>query len=189
MRRTILLTLNAIFIFFDSFGQDYLGDKKADIIIGLNDSTYKISFTQTVVQVDTFWYQNDTVTHLDTIVNLKVSVNGFEKIELEYFFDQFDNLCDSIEIKYYCSQCVDKHIKELLVNKERKWRQLDKDNYISRRQTTKTIIKDPTTSRTVTKVGSPYMTIKRTVDNPVCATIYFYIPMMDKDKWRQLTKK
>ncbi len=194
MTRQLLIWTFFLSSIIPSLGQDYLGDSRADIINnvrGLVDSSYTLSFSQTVVQINSFYNsnKNDTVLHFDTIATLKVSIDGFEKIELEYFFDTFDNLCDSIVIKYYCSKCVDKHIKDFLANKDRKWKQLGTDNFISRRQTTKSIKKDPTTSQTVTKVGSPQLQIKRTPDKSVCATVYFSVPMMSKDKWEQLTKK
>ena len=175
-----------------SFGQDYLNNERAEIIKkihGLFDSTYTVSISQTIVQINPFnrGNFNDTVLHYDTIANLKVSIDG--KIEFAYFFDTFDNTCDSIVIKYCCCECADTCIKGFLSDKDRKWKQLGTDNYISRRQTNKSTNKDPKTSRIVTQVGSPQMTIKRTPNNPVCAAVYFYIPMMDKDKWKELTKK
>ena len=165
-------------------GQDYLNNSKEEIIKkiqGWVDSTYTVSFSQTVVKINTYYSGNinDTVLRFDTIATLKVSIDGFEKIELEYFFDTLDNDCDSIVIEYYCSKCVDKQIKSFLADKDRKWKLIGADNYISRRQTNKWY----------GKVGSPQMTIKRTPDNPVCATVYFSIPIMEKSKWKELTKK
>ncbi len=184
----------AIFLPILVFGQEFLGDSRNEIkklLRGYVDSTYKISFSETIIQIDTSWtiHPTDTTMHLDTIANLKVLVDGFEKVELEYFFDNPNNVCDSIVVKFYCGKCADKHIKEFLGNKIRKWKKLDVDIYISRKWTNRFSSKGKISLGKVEEVGSPKMVIKREPDKPICVTVYFSIPMMDKQKWKQLTKK
>jgi hypothetical protein len=179
-----LLATIALAVSLIASGQEYLGDSKQEIIkkcSGFMDSSYKISFSETIARVDTFWNFNDSVTHFDTTVTLKVSVEGFEKFTIEYFFTPFDDMCDSISIKYYCSDCIDKHINGFVAVKDRKWKQLNADKYISRKWTSKS------TDKSGTDYGSPQMIIIRTPNQPVCATVCFSVPMMPKDKWKQLT--
>ena len=176
------------------FAQHYLNNNRSEIIkkiYGLVDSTYTVSISQTIAHVDTFFTSayNGEAPQFDTVANIKICINGFEKIELEYFFVLPDNNCDSIVIKYYCGKCANKHINDFLAEKDMKWKKLGTDNYISGKQTNKFVKKDPVSSRTVSTVGSPKMTIRRTPDDPVCATVCFSIPMMDKIRWKQLTKK
>ncbi len=189
----IFFTVISTFILSNLFGQEYLGDERADIKKKLHElvdtSSYKISITDSITHIYSFHSTTDTTTYFDTISNVKTLFDGFEKIELEYFFGSMDNLCDSIVIKFYCGKCADKHIKEFLDNKDRKWKQLGTDIYISRKQTKTYTTTDKTTLEKIIKVGSPQMVIKRTPDRPICVTVDFSIPMMDKDKWKQLTKK
>ena len=166
-------------------GQDYLGLSKNEIIQEFNehvDSTYSISFSETIVGLNKFWIPKDTVTYFDTIANLKVLIDGFEKIEIDYFFDPFDNRCDSIVINYYCSECVDTNITKLMDKERRDWKQLDTNTYISpdwlwkfKSKIRKTVI-------------VPKMDVRRTQQRDVCATIYLYGHEINRKQWKELKK-
>jgi hypothetical protein len=143
------------------------------------DSTYKVSFTEN--------YSGSNSSQSDPFTILKVAIEGYEKIEIDYFFSNPDNKCDSIVVRYFCSTCVDRHIKDFLSDKGKRWRVLGVDRYISGRRSIE--LSSTIAGKKIRKVGSPQMKIIRTPENPVCATVYFSVPMMDRDEWKELTKK
>ena len=192
LKKSNLLNLLATLFVSCTFAQDYLGQTKEEIITHFNsyvDSGYTVSFSKKIVTINTYTNTEDTLTHADTTANLVVSINGYEKIEMEYIFDEAAEVCDSIIIKYSCGKCIDTHINQLLSEKGRKWKQLDANRYISCSISDRNYFQDKETQETKKTVGSPFMQIKRTPDKFFCATVYFSIPMMEKEEWKKLTKK
>jgi hypothetical protein len=171
-----------------SYGQSYLGETRNRIknkIESFYDSNYIVNISESIVRIDTFYTSNDDFDHFDTIANINLQIGriGVEKIGIKYLFGRtYSNYCDSIIFEYTCSKCVNNHINDLLSEQRRKWKQVGIDNYISR----KWIRKE--TDELGTTYGIPQLTINRTPDKPVCVTAIFSLVMMEKKKWKQLTK-
>ena len=186
-RRTLLTFVATLFIGL-AYGQDWLNDNKNEvkrkILSHLVDTTYKITYSETVAHIEGYDYDT-THTTWDTTFNVKAIIERYEKLEMEYYFNSggeltgggFDHFCDSIILKYYCGSCAEKHIKEFISDKDRKWKQIDTDIYISRRKINEGYAKDKATSKEIKTIGSPKMVIKRTPDKPICITVYFTIPI------------
>jgi hypothetical protein len=178
---SIPILMLVTFLFYAPMqAQQYLGLEKELVIEQIKKSANTPPYTVSL---------SDTLIRTDSTDHLGVVYDGPEKIEMDYYFTDLGNDCDSIVIKYYCGDCVEKHIQNLLSYKENtNWIVLQPDHYISTKGKIKLVTK-PKEGKTVKKVGSPQMKITRTPGNKVAATVVFYIPLMSEEEWEKLVKK
>lgn len=187
MRRfTPLLTLILSCSFFSTWGQVSCLNLKFQEIISIyedSDSLREVSFSKKFIKTNEYWFMNDTLTRLDTVVELKILIEGeTKKVEIDFFFDHDQNVCDSIVMKMFCSDCVPIIINNLLIDDYWKWKKLDTNTYFS----TTSIGKGR--SFGYVEFYSPKIVIKKTPKNRICATIFFSIARMEKKKWKKFMK-
>lgn len=164
------------------FAQNYLGkDSKAikKKFQKLKDTAYTISFSDSIVYIWDYTSGKDTATKYDTIANLKVMLDGFEKMELDYFFEEFEGWCDSMVIKYYCGICADHHISDL---QKYGWTEIDSDKFIS----TYWVMEHFSTVKTF---ACPTVQIVRTPNQPICAALYFSVAWKTRDEMKAIRRK
>jgi hypothetical protein len=176
MIKSLFLLITLFCIAGRSSAQEYLGMDKESVIWRYTNST------DTAYQVTL----SDTIVHEDSADHLGVVIEGFEKIKIDYFFDDFAGDCDSIVIQYYCNACVDKHIEEILWN--RRWVKLDDKHYIARHNKTKMVVM-PKGEKRIKTVGSTQVKIERKAAGEPYAVVTYSVPMMSKQEWKKLVKK
>jgi hypothetical protein len=185
-RFTFLLILALSCSFFSSWGQVSclnLSNKEIISMYEDSDSLSKVSFSKKFIKTNQYWYLNDTLTRLDTVVELKVLIEAeTDKVEIDFFFDHDQNVCDSIVMKMFCSDCVPILIDDLLMDEYWKWKKFDANTYFSATSIGKG------RSFGYVEFYSPKIVVKKTPKNRVCATICFSIARMEKKKWKKFIK-
>ena len=123
---TLLLILILSCSFFSTWGQiSCLNLRNHEIISSYkdSDSLREISFSKKFIKTNEYWFRNDTLPRLDTVVELKMLIVGeTDKMEVDFFFDHEGNVCDSIIIKMFCNKCVPRFIDDLLTDEYYKWK-------------------------------------------------------------------
>jgi hypothetical protein len=113
---------------------------------------------------------------------LEVFVDGTDKFIAKYFFDK-DAKCDSIHISYYCNECVKQHIDFILNDKKEKWVKTDKNTYLSNKRISWYI------GFSKTKMSEcKQMTIIKTPEQEICATMSFSKKDMESRIWKNKIK-
>ncbi len=189
--RTILIFSVFNLFFFSAICQDYLWEDAGRIkqfVIRDVDSTSKITlFPSKIIRLDS-WYSKRKLANVDTIIySLKVSIDGSERSEKEYYFDTSEGFsrCDSVVIKYYCCKCAEKQIDSFMNWNFWNSKQIATDVYLS---TTNWVFKSKSGNDLRYKYAVPKMVIKRTSEETICTTIIFTTLMMTKRDWKRLKR-
>ncbi len=108
---------------FTSSAQDYFWSSKEEIFTTYED----------LIDQDSS-FTIDIVDHGNSVI---VKIEGADSLEITHFFNQngvanSESLCDSLIINLLCTDCQDKHVTKMLENKNRKWRQLPDQSYVSK---------------------------------------------------------
>jgi hypothetical protein len=120
---------------------------------------------------------------LDTADGITFQTMGFYKVRESVSFD-YDNVCDSINIKISCTKCVHKVINSILENKERKWVKNSDSSYISPNWTSKSIPNVGGTTYEVVK-----MTISKIDREEFCVKVILNLVTISKEERKSIKKK
>ena len=63
--------------------------------------------------------------------SLHANVNGVKPLTMDCRFSSIDKKCNDQKIKFECDECMQNWINDILSIKKYKWKQLDKNRYIS----------------------------------------------------------
>jgi hypothetical protein len=173
----VLLSMTEISSAQNFLGKDIKKIKKE--FQKIKDTAYTFTFSDSIINIWDYTAGKDTATQYDTIANLKVMLDGFEKMELDYFFEEFDGWCDSMVIKYYCGICAEHHINEML---KYEWKKIGEDKYISTYWVMEYISKDKI-------FACPTVHIVRTPDQPICTTLYYSVAWKTRDEMKAIRRK
>ena len=162
----------------NGFGQDFLlknrSDVKFDFECLANDSS---DFNNPP------WSFNETK---ETIIATMTNSNKFEAtFFFRYVSDEYirEKLCDSIVIKYYCKECSDENLNQIL-NSHNKWRKVN-DNYF--------ITKSKFVAFLVGYGGAKYRCgVMRKVpveDNNVVMKLQISLVDFEREEWKKSIKR
>lgn len=158
---------------FKSEAQDYFWSSKEEIITNYEDF---------IDQVSSF-----TINITDKGNSVLVKIEGADSLEITHFFNRkgetnSESLCDSLIIILLCTDCQDTHVTKMLENKNRKWRQLPDQNYLSKKWVSKFWQGD----KSAILYRVPMMKIIKGKSSTV---ILIYSQEYTKKKWKEELKK
>ncbi|NQY09074.1 MAG: hypothetical protein HRT71_06105 [Flavobacteriales bacterium] len=113
---------------------------------------------------------------------LEILVDGNDKLVAKYFFDK-NAKCDSIHINYYCSECVKQHMEEILGAKKEKWVKTDGNTYVLDQRISWDVGFSKNRMSTCKQ-----LTIIKTPEQEICATMSFSKVKMETRIWRNKMK-
>jgi hypothetical protein len=115
---------NFLFLFLFCFSFPVLGQEFCHV--GLSSKEYVLDEFKNNQENDTAF----TYSYVETDSTLFVTIDGAEKIEVDYYFGK-DSLCDRQVCRYYCCECADKHQHKIL-KREFKFKQGNDGKYYSK---------------------------------------------------------
>ncbi len=188
MKQLLSIILLLSIISLNVKGQICLNDKREDIKKEINNiyDCKKITITETIISTNQYWKGDDSKTLCyDTIVILKVRFIEEPEATIEYYFNEEDNLCDSIVFKTYNKYSnIEKSAINLMKNNLSKWRKIDTTTYISKnKMLEKTKDKDG-----VSHFGCPILKILKKQKDENFETIIVYFELFDNETLKRFKK-
>ena len=188
MKHLLSIILLISIISLNVKGQIYLNEEREDIKKEINKiySCKKIIISDTIISTNQYLKGDNIKTlNYDSIVILKVKFIEEPEATIEYYFNEEDNLCDSIVFKTYNKyNNIEKSAINLMKRNLSKWRKIDSTTYISKYK----MIGNTKDKDGVIRFGYPILKILKKLKDDNFETIIVYFELIDNETWEKIKK-